>query len=170
MKIQKLLARTLFGCLLVGASGAAMAVPPIRDSSCPRGVVINEVVRNLTVDGDCLVAGTIVTGNITVNNAGTSAVFALRDTTVNGSVSVTGGSVIIRRTEVINSNLVVEDTISTAVHDTMVQAVSMRFEGNTRVLISSNVVNAGNIQCLNNQAELSVGNLIFDGVETCLGQ
>jgi len=52
MKVRNLLANTLAGCLLMGASGAAMAV------GCPTGSIIGGVVSEIVIEGtgaDCTV-------------------------------------------------------------------------------------------------------------------
>jgi len=171
MKVQQLLVRALFGCVLVGASGAAMAGPELpSDSSCPLGVILNEAVNNLTVQGqDCLVQDAIIVGNVKVSNR-PGEVFVLRDSIVNGRVRITGGAVSITGTEVITSNLVVKDTTEAVVRNTLVRVGNMRFEGNDYVLLISNTVGDGNIRCVKNILELAVENIIPNGVETCFGQ
>ena len=169
MKSKNMFVSAATACLLLGVSGAAMAVPPIRDSTCPAGVVLNEAVRNLTVTGTCIVLGSVILGNVTVSNSDGDD-FVLRDTVVNGLVKVTGGSLIITRTDVVGSNLEVKDTTETVVNDTLVRAGNMRFEDNAYVLIRSNTVNDGDIQCVNNAVELAIQNIVPNGVETCFGQ
>ena len=64
MKTQKLLFIVVIGCLLVGASGTAMAI------GCLGGVIANQDVDQITVDGeDCIISNVTVTGDIEVNNS-----------------------------------------------------------------------------------------------------
>jgi hypothetical protein len=164
-------------CLLVGVSGAAMAVDlgPILDSTCPLGVILTEVVDNLTPVGNCLVQGSIIMGDVTVNNA-TDQVFVMRDTIVNGGVRVIGGSAVISKIVVVSSNLVVRDTTKSVVQDSLVAVGNMRFVGNEQVLIRTNVVPVGAIRCVNNigeegqLGEFATQNLVPSGVVTCFGQ
>jgi len=173
MKSQKLLVIVAISCLLVGASGAAMAQP---NNTCPLGVILGEVVvGNLTVGGDCYVSGAIITGNVIVSNA-RADVFVMYDVVVNGRVKVTGGSAVIYRSVVVGRNLVVEDTVDTIVEYTLIEAGNMRFVGNEQVLIHSNTVNDGNIRCVNNVGlsgqlgEYATQNTVPNGVVTCFGQ
>ena len=177
MKTQKLIVIAAIVCLLVGASGAAMAEKKEDpNNKCPLGVVIGEVViGDLTVGGDCLVSGAIIMGNVIVSNARTG-VFVMYDVVVNGRVKVTGGSAVIYRSVVVGRNLVVEDTVDTIVEYTLVEAGNMRFVGNEQVLIHNNTVNSGNIRCVNNVGpsgqlgEYATQNRVPNGVITCFGQ
>jgi len=88
MKIQKILVSAAIVCLLVGASGAAMAV-----NTCEDGVIAGteEVpleVDEIKIDGrSCFVNNVIVSGDVTVTN---SEDFAMIDSAVKGSVRVLG--------------------------------------------------------------------------------
>ena len=172
MKTQKLLVIVAISCLMLGVSGAAMA----QDSNCPAGAVTGLVDGDLTVRGDCVVQGAVITGDVRVNNAVENS-FVLRDTTVNGQVIVRGGSVIITRTVVVSSNLRVKDTIDTVVENTLVAVGNMRFVGNQQVLIYSNTVPVGDIRCKDNInpddlliGEYATQNIVPTGVVTCFGQ
>jgi len=171
MKFQKLLVIVAISCLLVGASGAAMAGPELpSDSDCLLGIIQNAAVNNLTVvNGDCLVQDSIIVGNVKVSNAD-GDVFVLRDSIVNGRVRIEGGAVSITGTEVITSNLVVKETTQVVVRNTLVRVGNMRFESNDYVLLISNTVGDGNIRCVKNNLELAVQNILPNGVETCFGQ
>ena len=82
MKFQKLFLTTATGCLLLGASGAAMAV------DCPSGFIIGARVTDITIDGQpCHIEDTIVDGNVTITNSPNINMF---DVEVAGNVSVTG--------------------------------------------------------------------------------
>ena len=176
MKTQKLIVIAAIVCLLVGASGAAMAKKGATNTNtCDLGVVPGEVViGNLEVTSqDCVVFQAIIMGDVIVDNTrkGDSGfIFIMRDTIVNGMVEVTGGSAVISGTEVINSNLVVIDTIDTVVNETLVAAGNMRFESNERVLIRGNVVPVGSIRCVKNIEEYATQNLAPNGVVKCFGQ
>jgi hypothetical protein len=94
MKSQKLLVIAAIVCLLVGASGTAMAV-----DTCVDGVIQGTEDEPLTVDSivvngqSCFVHHVIVQGDVTVTN---SEDFSMVDCKVEGSVSVKqSGSVII---------------------------------------------------------------------------
>ena len=67
MKVRNLLANTLAGCLLMGASGAAMAV------GCPTGSIIGGVVSEIVIEGtgaDCTVVNVTVMGRVRVVGVG----------------------------------------------------------------------------------------------------
>ena len=69
MKSLKLLISAAIVCLLVGASGAAMAVDIV---DCAGGVIANQEVDQITVDGeDCIISNVTVTGDIEVTNSDT---------------------------------------------------------------------------------------------------
>jgi hypothetical protein len=88
MKIQKILVSAAIVCLLVGASGAAMAV-----DTCENGVIAGTdeaplEVDEIKIDGrSCFVNNVIVSGDVTVTN---SEDFAMIDSVVKGSVRVLG--------------------------------------------------------------------------------
>ena len=66
MKPLKLFVSVATMCLLVAASGTAMAV------DCAGGVIANQEVDQITVDGeDCIISNVTVTGDIEVNNSDT---------------------------------------------------------------------------------------------------
>ena len=70
-------------CLLLGASGASMAV------DCADGTIVGQTVDEIVVDGrSCHVEDVVVQGNVTVTN---SEKFALIDSNVGGALRVTGG-------------------------------------------------------------------------------
>ena len=66
MKSLKLFVSVATMCLLVAASGTAMAV------DCAGGVIANQVVDQITVDGeDCIISNVTVTEDIEVTNSDT---------------------------------------------------------------------------------------------------
>jgi hypothetical protein len=64
MKSLKLFVSVATMCLLVAASGTAMAV------DCADGIIANQEVEQITVDGeDCIISNVTVTGDIEVTNS-----------------------------------------------------------------------------------------------------
>ena len=64
MKSLKLFVSVATMCLLVGASGTAMAI------DCVGGVIANQEVDQITVDGEnCIISNVTVTGDIEVTNS-----------------------------------------------------------------------------------------------------
>ena len=176
MKNQKLLVIAAIVCLLVGASGAAMAGGEIRDSFCPNGAVLNEIIGNLTVEeGGCLVSDSIIAGNVKVSN-GPDDVFVMRGVTIGGSLEVRGGSVVITGAVLSSANFKVVGAVDTVVSDTLIESGNMIFRRNERLFIYRNVVNNGSIRCKNNidlngqRQELATQNIVPSGVVTCFGQ
>ena len=82
MKTQKLLVIAAIVCLLVGASGTAMAV------DCADGLIENTTVDEITITGqNCLINDVAVTGDIVVVN---SENLSIIDGTVGGRVRLLG--------------------------------------------------------------------------------
>jgi len=177
MKFQKLLVIAAISCLLVGATGAAMAGPELpTDSDCPLGIILNAAVNNLTVvNGDCLVRDSIIAGNVIVSN-GPDDVFVMREVVIGGSLEVRGGSVVITGAILSSANFKVVGAVDTVVSDTLIESGNMIFRRNERLFIYRNVVNNGSIRCKNNidlngqRQELATQNIVPSGVVTCFGQ
>lgn len=98
MKIWKLLLSAATACLLVGGSGAAMAV------DCADGSIIYDRVDEIVINGqDCYIHNTLVIGSVKVQN---SASFILIDSTVGGEVKVTdSGTAILVGNSVLDGGL-----------------------------------------------------------------
>ena len=179
MKTQKLIVIAAIVCLLLGASGAAMAKGPKND--CPQGVVLGEVqIGDLVVKNkDCLIQDAIVMGNVRVDNKGKPGViFIMRDVVVNGEVTVKGASAVIAQTVVVENLSVEETVLETVVTETLILGPGdMVFKDNQQVLIYHNVVQDGDIQCVGNinpftdpVGAVAVDNVVYNGNITCFGQ
>ena len=82
MNSHTLASSTVAACLLLGVSGAAMAV------GCPEGRIIGEVVDEIVVDGQaCLVFDTTVSGKVQVTN---SPGFEITSSDVGGPITIQG--------------------------------------------------------------------------------
>jgi len=82
MKMYKLFLCAATSGLLLGASGAAMAV------DCPTGLIVGQRVTDITIVGQsCHIEDTLVDGNVTITN---SLAINMVDVEVQGNVSVTG--------------------------------------------------------------------------------
>jgi hypothetical protein len=106
MKNQKLLISVAIVCLLVGASGAAMAL-----ETCAEGILQGTEEEPLVVEGDiiidgrsCFINDVIVNGNVTATN---SEDLTMIDNQVNGDVRVTGGRDAIVTLNTVKGNLLV---------------------------------------------------------------
>ena len=175
MEYQKLFLSAATGCLLLGASGGA-ALAQEEDVTCESGIINNETVNNITVDGrSCFVSETIVLGSVTVTNSPT---FAMSNNTVHGSVSVTGDgdeNVLINRTRVFNGPLTVTGAAIVWIFNNPVgggtnpETANAVFQDNTdEVEIFHNVVN-GDLLCANNNFVATSGNIVR-GSDTCAAQ
>ena len=184
MKTLKLLVIVAISCLLLGVSGAAMAKKGATNTNtCDLGVVPGEVViGNLVVTSqDCVVFQAIIMGDVIVDNTrkgDAGFIFIMRDTVVNGTVEVTGGSAVISQTVVVE-NLTVKETVGeTVVTETLIAGPGdMFFQDNQQVLIYHNVVQDGNIQCVGNFnpftdpiGVVAIDNVAVSGQITCFGQ
>jgi len=100
MKSLKLFVSVATMCLLVGASGTAMAI------DCVGGVIANQEVDQITVDGeDCIISNVTVTGDIEVTN---SDVLVMVSNNVVGNIRVLrGGDVTLAANTTTAGNIVV---------------------------------------------------------------
>lgn len=180
MKFQKLLVNTLTGCLLVGASGVAMAV-----NTCGSGAIVNMFIDdNVRTNGSCIIKDSVIRGNVIVDLPANGILIMDRNQ-VFGRVRVTGGGWVITGNLVVAANLKVTDAVS----DSMVQGnrikgqngniiVSGSFAGAEGfVLIDNNTVSDGDIRCTDNYDPingevdaLATNNLVPRGKITCFGQ
>ena len=170
MKSQKLLVIAAIVCLLVGASGTAMAV------SCLGGIMEGTQETPLEVDEivvagrSCFVHNVIVLGDVTVNN---SEDFTMLDSSIKGDVLVTqSGAVIIAGNTVgvvegdiaTNSNLVVRSNDRAWVLLNLITG-SARVDFNSKADVKKNAVSF-NLLCRENRRLDSIQNEV-GGVEQC---
>jgi hypothetical protein len=144
MKTQKLLVIVAIVCLLVGASGAAMARNDCGPDGTLTGGVYDEIVINEHVS--CYVLGVVVLGDVRVRNAD--------QFTMMGSI--------------VNGNLGVTNTVSAALADNHVNEGNIVTRDNRFSTILRNVVSGGNIRVIGDgtddaQEAAVVQNLIFVG-------
>jgi hypothetical protein len=142
MKFLKLVLSVATGWLLVGASGAAMAV------DCASGSIVNTTVDEISVTGQgCLIWQVIVEGPVEINNG---AVVVMIDNRVSGRVRVQNSqTVLLSRNTVYNSNLVIKTNTSAALLANVVVGGSIRVIDNTQAEVRENVASK-NILCANN--------------------
>ena len=87
MRLVKRLISTVSSTLLLSGAGVTFS-QSMGDATCEFGLISNQRVNNLTVNGtDCIVSNSVIAGSVTVTN---SAYFAMNDNIVHGSVSVSG--------------------------------------------------------------------------------
>ena len=189
MKFQKLFVSAVTVCVLVGASGAAMAQANrvCTDERNPRlGVIHDETVfRNISVNKNCLIKDSIILGTITVlNDSHPLSTFILEGSLVVGEIRVIGGAAVIARNIVSGDNSIVIDSADkdTVVSDNLLQGTgNIIVEGSRAesalVLIDSNTLSHGDIRCVNNADPASGAvdafardNIVPRGQVTCFGQ
>jgi len=198
MKTQKLLVIAAIVCLLVGASGAAMAATVCGDDSGnPEDGYIEQslVVGNVQVTGNCVLDGITIVGNV-IANLEHNEVLVVNNALILGKVKVTGGSAAIVSSlfpgggfvsssgrPLGQGNRILIDNID---EDTLVQANIVQGGGNilvrggaagdSIVYIQNNTVLSGNIRCVGtvgptgSAGVLATGNVTPLGVVTCFGQ
>jgi hypothetical protein len=174
MKTQKLIVIVAIVCLLVGASGAAMAV-----EECASGFILNQTITdNIRPEGDCIIDNSIIEGNVRIEdnncvikgsvimgnvravfNDDPKLVLAMDNNVVFGRVIVEGGSAAIVTNVIIkerlndpNNRLVIENPAkNTVLKDNLIKGGNIRvvtaFTGNDYVLIEGNTVSDGDIRC-----------------------
>lgn len=188
MKTQKLLVIATIVCLLVGASGAAMA-----RNDCPTGSLAGGTFDEIVITDfvDCSVVGVHVTGRVLVRDADH---FTMKGSLVNGDVRVINTvSAVLVGNQVDGGNLVTRaNTYSTVVRNVVVGGGSIRviddigaqrqqvsvlqnlvLEGNLRVNwneeadVSENKVRNGDITCRDNDRLDSKDNDAIGGRVNC---
>ena len=150
MKSQKLLIGAATACLLVGTSGAAMAV------GCPTGRIMFKTVPEIVIDGEaCFIYAVTVEGNVTVTN---SPVLNMSFTDVGGSVKVQEGeNVTVLVVDILKGDLVVSGYEGAAVVGNELDEGNLNVENNVGAAVSRNKVN-GNITCTGNGELEATGN------------
>ena len=200
MKTQKLIVIAAIVCLLVGVSGAAIAGKGDKVEECRTGFLSNETVLGdvIVTDRDCLIEGSLITGNVIVQQGKKNAtgVFVMVNNVVHGTVDIKGGATVLTR------NAILSETspglrISDGIGDSIVEQNAIQGGGgmeiidndqiavlnnliggggsivlnaNDQVLINRNIVYDGDIQCIGNEEELATENIAINGNITCFGQ
>jgi hypothetical protein len=124
MKSLKMLVSAATVCLLVGASGTAMAV------NCLGGTIENQDVADITVDGrSCYINNVNVAGNVVVTNS--EDLIMVRNNVV-GSIRVIGGrnATLVANTTSEGSIVVSRNETATVVLN--IAAQTIRVNGNVR--------------------------------------
>ena len=167
MKLQKMFLSVATGGLLLGASGAAMAV------DCPSGFIIGQRVADITIDGQvCHIEDTIVDGNVTITNSPNINMF---DVEVQGGVSVTGpagntSNTSVVRVDSFGGNIDVNGHATAIVSACLARGGvdgtgNMTVNNNTGAVVYSNVV-FGNLTCTGNVEADETFNRVY-GTENC---
>ena len=155
MKLQTRILNIAASGLLLGASGAAMAV------GCPEGRIIGEVVDEIVIDGQpCLVYETTVEKGVTVTN---SPQFEITFSDVGGPITIKGlgataevsENATVFRTNILSGNLEVTDFETATVGGNSLQNGNLKVNNNLGAVVIKNVVNGtppgtGNIECIGN--------------------
>ncbi len=185
MKVQNLLVNTLVGCLLMGASGAAMAV------GCPNGSIIGGVVDEIVIEGvgqeslDCIVVNVTVMGRVRVVGADQ---FTMMGSRIGGALraqestsvalvenEVWGGPLVAssnRHSTVIQNIVnggdirVNKNSMTATVVENLVRNGNMLVKGNEKADVIDNFV-GGNIRCPNNDRLDSFFNVATGTIEDC---
>lgn len=167
MKTQKLLVIAAIVCLLVGASGAAMARNDCPDGSITGGtydeIVINEFVS-------CSIVGVYVTGRVLVKNADQ---FTMMGSLVEGNVRVINTkSAALVDNQVVGGNLVARGNLFSTVLRNVVLGGNIRVNDDTcdqqqEVSVLQNLVSGGSLQVNCNETADVKDNKVTDGNITC---
>ncbi len=185
MKVQNLLVNTLVGCLLMGASGAAMAV------GCPNGSIIGGVVDEIVIERvgqeslDCIVVNVTVMGRVRVVGADQ---FTMMGSRIGGVLRAQeSNSVALVGNEVWGGDIVASSNLHSSVIQNTINGGNMKVNKNSMtatvvenlVRNGNLVVNAnekadvidnfvgGNIVCLNNDRLDSFFNMATGTIEEC---
>lgn len=190
MKSQKLIVIAAIVCLLVGASGTAMA--QLLRNDCPDGSLVGGTFDEIVIRDfvNCRVVGVYVTGRVLVDTADNFTMIgslvegnvrvintvnaALVDNTVNGGRLVAKGNLTstVLRNIVVGGTIVVSDDTCEQEQDVLV-AQNLIFTGNLRgncnekADVKDNKVTNGSITCRENDRLDSIGNVALDGTVNC---
>ena len=187
MKPQKLLIIAAIVCLLVGASGAAMA-----RNDCPDGSLAGGTLDEIVIDEfvSCSVVGVVVTGRVLIKDADQ---FTMKGSLVEGNfrvINVVSANLV--DNQVVNGNLVAKGNGVSFVAKNIVTGGTIRvnddtcdqeqdvavllnlvFNGNLRVNcndkadVKENKVTNGDITCSDNDNLDSIDNDAFGGRVSC---
>ena len=172
MKTQKLIVIAAIICLLVGASGVAMA----EDQDCI-GVIHDEIVTgNVFVSGSCIIREATILGDIIADLDFNENLLVL-NTEVTGRIKVRGGFTQLDRVSLPprddssnNNRIVIVDASKTSyVRNAVVGGGNIVFRsdpGNPYVFLGQSAVLGGNVRCSNPTAGVTRDNLIL-GKNTC---
>ena len=171
MKFQKLFLRVATGCLLVSASGVAMA----QTVDCAGGTIIGQQVDEIVINGQpCYIEDTTVNGNVTVTDSPDLDMINVEvkgNVSVQGSVSVTeGGSATLLRVDSFSGNIDVSGHSVAIVGACIVRGATagsgnMTVNNNAGAVVYSNVV-VGNLTCTGNIELDQSFNRVY-GTENC---
>ena len=175
MKTQKLIVIVGIVCLLVGASGVAMA----EDQDCSFGVINDEIVTgNVIVSGSCIIREATILGDI-IADLDFNENLVVLNTEVTGRIRVRGGFTQLDRVSLpprddsSNKNrIVIVDASKTSyVRNAVVGGGNIVFRsdpGNPYVFLGQSAVLDGDVRCSNPTAGVERDNLIL-GKSTCPG-
>jgi len=187
MKTQKLIVIAAIVCLLVGASGAAMA-----RNDCPDGSIVGGARVEIVIDEfvNCTVVNVTVTRRVQVANADQ---FTMISSKVSGNVQVTNTvSAALINNEVFNGNLLATSNAYSSVvlnvvndgdirvndndgrQDAIVAVVqnqvadgNMWVNKNEKADVKENIVRNGDLKCFGNDRLDSFFNNTIGGTEDC---
>ena len=188
MKSQKLFVIATIVCLLVGVSGAAMAVDCGPEGGSIVGGTYDEIV--ITDFVSCKVVGVYVTDRVLVNGADQFTMInslvdgnvrvintktaVLVDNTVNGGRLVAKGNLTstVLRNIVTGGTIVVSDDTceqeqSVLVAQNLIFTGNLRINCNEKADVKDNKVTNGSITCRENDRLDSIGNVALDGTVNC---
>jgi len=187
MKLQKLLVNAAAACLLVGASGAAIADIVCNGNEIPEDgfLKIGHTVGDLHVTGNCVIVDWIVAGDV-IANLGPTDTLVMYENIVLGKIRVKGGSAALKfnilpgghvtggNATSGGGNRIVIDSVD---NDTVVTRNLLQGPGNiavigslienAQVLIEGNTVTRGSIWCQDTEAAIASGNKVPRGKITC---
>jgi hypothetical protein len=154
MKSLKLLVGATAACVLVGASGIAMAQTV---NNCDDGSIWLASVDEVVVEGrSCAIVDTIVKGNVTATGGQTVSLISSR---VGGDVTVTGaGNAIIVGNLLYNGALTTNDNENAIVQGNITEGGSVVVNRNLDANVQGNVA-ANKIRCTDNVSLQSSGNI-----------
>jgi hypothetical protein len=186
MKAQKLLGIAAIVCLLVGASGAAMA-----RNDCPDGSIIGGVYDEIVITEfvECVVLGVLVNERVIVKDADD---FTMTNSIVNGNLRVIntvgtalvnnqvfgnlvtkGGSFSIVLRNIVNGGSIrvnddsCEQFQEVKVEENLVYTGNLRVNCNKKADVRNNSVRGGNITCRDNALLDSRDNDSVGGTTNC---
>jgi len=192
MKLQKSLVNAAAACLLVGASGTAMAATVCNGNENPEDgfLKIGRTVGDLQVTGNCVIVDWIVAGDV-IANLGPTDTLVMYENIVLGKIRVNGGSAALKFNILPGGHATSSDgnetsgggnriVINSVDNDTVVTRNLLQGPGNilvigssiesAQVLIEGNTVTRGNIWCQEPEAATASGNKVPRGKVTCYGQ
>jgi hypothetical protein len=146
MKSQKLIIGAATACLLVGTSGAAMAV-----DTCEDGTIQHMEVDEIVVtDRSCFIDDVFVSGNITATGG---EMLQIVNSHINGSVTVTGfQNALVNVNEVLDGFILVEENTNVWVSGNRVDSINgtssnnIAVNSNEKAEVNRNISD-GDIEC-----------------------